>query len=102
MSESTDRRQFLALAGAAAVAARTATGADLASEPGTRTVGVLGATGRVGNLIVKQLLSAGFKVVAMSRSAAKLHNIALTYAATRRIAILQGDVGSDSLAEDLR
>jgi NAD(P)-dependent dehydrogenase (short-subunit alcohol dehydrogenase family) len=101
MNESTDRRQFLAFAGAAAWAARTATGADLPPEPDARTVGVLGATGRVGNLIVKQLLSAGFKVVAISRSADKLHQMALTYAATRRIAILQGDVSSDSLAADL-
>jgi NAD(P)-dependent dehydrogenase (short-subunit alcohol dehydrogenase family) len=101
MNESTDRRQFLALAGAAALAARTATGADAAPDPGTRTVGVLGATGRVGGLIVRQLLSAGYKVVAISRSADKLSKLALPYAATRRIAILQGDVSSDSLAADL-
>jgi NAD(P)-dependent dehydrogenase (short-subunit alcohol dehydrogenase family) len=102
MNESTDRRQFLALAGAAALAARTTAGADLAPESGTRTVGVLGATGRVGNLIVKQLLSAGFNVVAISRSVDKLHRMAATYADSRRIAILQGDVSSDSLAEDLK
>jgi NADP-dependent 3-hydroxy acid dehydrogenase YdfG len=102
MNESTDRRQFLALAGAAAWAAWTAAGAEPVPGAGTGTVGVLGATGRVGNLSVKQLLSAGFKVVAISRSAAKLHQIALTYADTGRIAILQGDVSSDLLAEDLR
>jgi NAD(P)-dependent dehydrogenase (short-subunit alcohol dehydrogenase family) len=102
MKQSTHRRQFLALAGAAALATRTASGADLASEPGTRTVGVLGATGRVGNLIVKQLLSGGYQVVAISRSADKLHKLALSYAGNRRLGILQGDVSSDSLAEDLR
>jgi NAD(P)-dependent dehydrogenase (short-subunit alcohol dehydrogenase family) len=103
MNQATDRRQFLALAGAAALATRTATGAAAASEPGsTRTVGVLGATGRVGTLIVKQLLSEGYQVVAISRSADKLRELALGYAGTRRLAILQGDVSSDSLAEDLR
>jgi NAD(P)-dependent dehydrogenase (short-subunit alcohol dehydrogenase family) len=102
MNQWTDRRQFLALAGAAALRMQTAAGAELASEPATRTVGVLGATGRVGNLIVRQLLSDGYQVVAISRSADKLHELALSYAGARRLAILQGDVSSDSLAEDLR
>jgi NAD(P)-dependent dehydrogenase (short-subunit alcohol dehydrogenase family) len=102
MNDATDRRQFLALGAAAALTAHASLGAATASESGVRTVCVLGATGRVGNLIVQQVLAANFRVVAVSRSADKLSRIAATYAATKRIEILQGDIGSDLQATDLR
>jgi NAD(P)-dependent dehydrogenase (short-subunit alcohol dehydrogenase family) len=100
MNEATQRRRFLALG--AALTLRASLGAAASSESGVRTVCVLGATGRVGTLIVKQVLAANFRVVAVSRSADKLSRIAATYAATKRIEILQGDIGSDPQATDLR
>lgn len=95
------RREFLALGAAAAVVGGTSVAAAR-SDPTAQTVCVLGASGMVGNLVVRQLLAAGFKVVAISRSADKLNRIAATYSDTRRISTLQGDVSSDAQAEDLK
>ena len=95
------RRDFLALGAAAAVIAR-ASGATEKLTGQTRTVCVLGASGRVGNLVVRQLLAAGFTVVAVSRSADKLHRITATYSGAGRLGTLQGDVSSDARAFDLR
>jgi NAD(P)-dependent dehydrogenase (short-subunit alcohol dehydrogenase family) len=92
----------MALGAAAAFTAREALGAASPSESGVRTVCVLGATGRVGTLIVQQVLAANFRVIAVSRSADKLGRMAATYANTKRIGTLLGDMGSDSLAMDLR
>jgi len=100
MSEKTVfRREFLALGAAAAVIGRSSIAAD---QSQTKTVCVLGASGRVGNLVVRQLLAAGFRVVAVSRSAEKLNRITTSYSSTGRIGTLQGDVSSDAQAGDLR
>jgi NAD(P)-dependent dehydrogenase (short-subunit alcohol dehydrogenase family) len=95
------RREFLALGTAAALATGPLLAADVPTDSQTKTVCVLGASGRVGNLVVRQMLSAGCKVVAVSRSADKLSKIAALYSATGRIATLQGDVSSDAQAGDL-
>ena len=96
------RREFLALGAAAAMSVRSSLGADAPPDSQPQTVCVLGASGRVGNLVVRQLLSAGFRVVAVSRSADKLTKIASTYSNTGRIGTMQGDVSSDAQAGDLR
>lgn len=56
----------------------------------------------VGNLVVRQMLTAGFKVVAVSRSAEKLNRITTLYSSTGRLGTIQGDVSSDAQAADLR
>lgn len=101
MHDVTDRRTFIAFGGAAALATRSSLGADPSAGSQVRTVCVLGATGRVGNLIVKHVLAAGFRVVAVSRSVDKLRVITTTYSGTQRIETLQGDIGSDAQAADL-
>jgi NAD(P)-dependent dehydrogenase (short-subunit alcohol dehydrogenase family) len=95
------RREFLALGAAAAVVGRASMAADGSVDPKIRTVCVLGASGRVGNLVVRQLLASGFRVVAVSRSVDKLNQITATYSATGRIGVLQGDVSSDAQAVQL-
>jgi NAD(P)-dependent dehydrogenase (short-subunit alcohol dehydrogenase family) len=96
------RREFLALGAAAALATRPSFGSDTPSGSQVKTVCVLGASGRVGNLVVRQMLAAGFRVVAVSRSADKLSRISTTYSNTGRIGTVQGDVSSDAQAGDLR
>jgi NAD(P)-dependent dehydrogenase (short-subunit alcohol dehydrogenase family) len=96
------RREFLALGAAAAWAVRPSLGADIPPDSQIKTVCVLGASGRVGNLVVRQLLAAGFRVVAVSRSADKLGRISTAYSNTGRIGTVQGDVSSDAQAGDLR
>jgi NAD(P)-dependent dehydrogenase (short-subunit alcohol dehydrogenase family) len=95
------RREFLALGAAVALATRQSLGADIPPGPQLKTVCVLGASGRVGNLVVRQLLAAGFRVVAVSRSVDKLSRISTTYSNTGRIGTLQGDVSSEAQAADL-
>jgi NAD(P)-dependent dehydrogenase (short-subunit alcohol dehydrogenase family) len=95
------RRQFLALGAAAALITRPSLGSAAGPETPVRTVCVLGASGRVGNLVVRQLLNAGFRVVAVSRSPERLSKIATDYANTGRIGTLRGDVSTDALAVDL-
>jgi NAD(P)-dependent dehydrogenase (short-subunit alcohol dehydrogenase family) len=96
------RREFLALGAAAALSVRSSMGAGTPPDSQLKTVCVLGASGRVGNLVVRQMLSAGFRVVAVSRSADKLNKIATRYSNTGRIGTMQGDVSSDPQAGDLR
>jgi NADP-dependent 3-hydroxy acid dehydrogenase YdfG len=96
------RREFLALGAAAALTARPSMGADTDRDSQTRTICVLGASGRVGNLVVRQMLAAGFRVVGVSRSAEKLSKIATIYSNTGRIGTMQGDVSADAFAGDLR
>lgn len=96
------RREFLAFGAAAALATRPSFGVEVPAASQPKTVCVLGASGRVGNLVVRQMLAAGFRVVAVSRSVDKLSGISTAYAHTGRIATLQGDVSSDLQAADLR
>lgn len=96
------RREFLALGAAAALATRTSFAVDVPPGSQPKTVCVLGASGRVGGLVVRQLLAAGFRVIAVSRSVDKLGAISTAYASSGRIGTLQGDVSSDSQAADLR
>ena len=71
-------------------------------EAAAKTVCVLGASGQVGTLVVRQLLTDGFKVVAVSRSADKLAHITASLGKSGALATLQGDVGSDAQAGELR
>jgi len=96
------RREFLAMGAAAAAAMMRRSRAAEPSQSWPATICVLGASGRVGNLVVRQLLAAGSRVIAVSRSADKLKSIAADYAATGRIDTLEGDVSSDAQASDLR
>jgi NAD(P)-dependent dehydrogenase (short-subunit alcohol dehydrogenase family) len=102
------RRRFIALSASAAATAAAATrssqGAPLAVPERTDAgnVCVLGASGNVGNAIVRELLSAGHRVVAVSRSTDKLQKIRDTYGATGRVQTLEGDVSSDDEAQKLR
>ncbi len=101
----TSRRRFLSLsAAAAAVAGARSSGAATETSPGARaeTVCVLGASGMVGNAIVRELLAGGYRVVAVSRDKNKLASIRETYRNAGAIETLQGDVSSDELAQKLR
>ncbi|XP_060693989.1 uncharacterized protein si:dkey-238o13.4 [Hemiscyllium ocellatum] len=71
------------------------------SPPGDRTVLVLGGAGTVGSGTVKVLLERGFRVVVISRDAARLEKLKhFVPAATRsRLFTLIGDVGSEEGAE---
>ncbi len=71
-------------------------------ESATKTICVLGASGAVGNAITRELLTAGHRVIAVSRSADKLGSIRAAYGTTKRIETQEGDVSSDSLAAVLR
>ena len=94
------RRTFIA--GSAATAAAAATTQPTWSK-GERhmTVCVLGATGMVGNAILKELLNAGHRVIAVSRSTEKLADIRSRYG-SKSIETLVGDVASDDTATKLR
>ena len=108
LTHDVSRRGFLRLAAAASVAPSIATAAGTAPDgrqparPESKTVCVLGASGTVGNGIVRELLSAGHRVVAVSRSSEKLEQIRARYASTGRVNVLVGDVSSDDLAYQLR
>jgi len=67
-----------------------------------KTVCVLGASGNVGNGIVRELLAAGHRVIAVSRSSSNLDAIRARFAASERLETLQGDVGSDEAGLALR
>ena len=91
------------LALAAASGARIAEAqADGSTRARSKAVCVLGASGNVGNAVVHELIAAGHRVVAVSRSAKKLESIRTSLASTNRIEIVEGDVSSDSLASELR
>jgi NAD(P)-dependent dehydrogenase (short-subunit alcohol dehydrogenase family) len=66
-----------------------------------KTICVLGASGNVGNAVMRELLAAGHRIVAVSRSGDKLEKIRAAYGSTKRIEILAGDVSSDELAAKL-
>jgi NAD(P)-dependent dehydrogenase (short-subunit alcohol dehydrogenase family) len=91
---------------AAIAATRSALGATgpagPASQAGSELICVLGASGNVGNAIVRELLAAGHRVVAVSRSADKLEKIRTSFAGTKRIETHEGDVSSDAQAVRLR
>jgi NAD(P)-dependent dehydrogenase (short-subunit alcohol dehydrogenase family) len=96
------RREFLALGAAAAFAARSSMAADRPPDSLTRTVCVLGASGRVGDLVVRQMLAAGNRVIAVSRNADRLRGIAQRHAQAGHLGTMQGDLSSDAQAGDLR
>ena len=101
------RRRFLGLSASltAALATRFASGATPAPASGTArpgTVCVLGASGNVGNAVARELLAAGHRVVAVSRSPEKLEKIRAAYQSTKRIETREGDVSSDEQAAKLR
>jgi NAD(P)-dependent dehydrogenase (short-subunit alcohol dehydrogenase family) len=101
------RRRFLGLSASAvtAVASRSVVSAAAAPTSGQAragTVCVLGASGNVGNAVVRELLAAGHRVVAVSRSAEKLASIRNSYASTKRIETREGDVSSDEQAAKAR
>jgi NAD(P)-dependent dehydrogenase (short-subunit alcohol dehydrogenase family) len=103
--EFNSRRDFLTLSVGAAAAAgtRSSFGTDSAlSSTQDEIVCVLGASGIVGNAVVRELLTAGYRVVAVSRDVNKLATIRETYRDVGRIETLQGDVSSDELAQQLR
>jgi NAD(P)-dependent dehydrogenase (short-subunit alcohol dehydrogenase family) len=103
--DSNSRRHFLTLSAALAAAAGTrssvATTAT-SSRAQAEIVCVLGASGMVGNEIVRELQAAGYRVVAVSRDAKKLAKIREAYGDAGVIETLQGDVSSDELAQKLR
>ena len=67
-----------------------------------QTVCVLGASGHVGGAIVTALLSAGYHVTAISRSAGKLQSIQSEHEGAKGLDTLMGDVSSDTAADQLR
>ena len=100
------RRTFLTLS--AAIAAATVTQSAVAAatptptSPRTGTVCVLGASGMVGNAVVRELLANGYPVVAVSRDVSKLKTLRATYRDVGVIETIQGDVSSDESAQKLR
>jgi NAD(P)-dependent dehydrogenase (short-subunit alcohol dehydrogenase family) len=98
------RRDFLALSAAVAATAGMPSSAAAEASPGSRhqVVCVLGASGMVGNAIVRELLAADYRVVAVSRDVDKLATIRATYRGAAALETLQGDVSSDELAQQLR
>jgi NAD(P)-dependent dehydrogenase (short-subunit alcohol dehydrogenase family) len=102
------RREFLQLAAATVAAAVSAEALSASeSESGAQrsaqqTVCVLGSSGHVGSAIVSELLSVGYRVVAISRSADKLRKIQADHAGLKELNTLVGDVSSDAAAAQLR
>ena len=101
------RRELLILSSGLALAA--ASRARIAeAQPGAGTtkeskaICVLGASGNVGSAVVRELIAAGHRVAAVSRSTKKLESIRTAFASTNRIEIIEGDVSSDHLAAELR
>ncbi len=105
--DAVSRRELLLLSSGLAVAAASrARIAEAQAGAGTttksKTICVLGASGNVGNAVVHELIAAGHRVAAVSRSAKKLDSIRTALASTNRIEIIEGDVSSDRLAAELR
>jgi NAD(P)-dependent dehydrogenase (short-subunit alcohol dehydrogenase family) len=74
-----------------------------AQQPGVaKTICVLGASGNVGNGIVRELLAAGHRVIAVSRSAENLDAIRERFAGAAQLETLQGGVGTDEQGAQLR
>jgi NAD(P)-dependent dehydrogenase (short-subunit alcohol dehydrogenase family) len=102
------RRDFLQLSAASVAAAVSAeafsaSGGESGAERNTQqTVCVLGASGHVGSAIVGELLRAGYRVVAISRSADKLRRIQADHPGVKDLNTLVGDVSSDTAAAQLR
>jgi NAD(P)-dependent dehydrogenase (short-subunit alcohol dehydrogenase family) len=102
------RREFLQLSAATVAAAVSAEALSAsADESGAQrntqqTVCVLGSSGHVGSAIVSELLSGGYRVVAISRSADKLRKIQADHAGVKELNTLVGDVSSDAAAAQLR
>jgi NAD(P)-dependent dehydrogenase (short-subunit alcohol dehydrogenase family) len=93
------RRTFIAGSAAAAAAATAQT--TWSKEERRMTVCVLGASGMVGNAVLKELLKAGHRVIAVSRSTEKLADIRSRYG-PKSVETLVGDVASDDTAARLR
>jgi NAD(P)-dependent dehydrogenase (short-subunit alcohol dehydrogenase family) len=102
------RREFLQLSAATVAAAVSAEalgapeGESGAERNTQQTVCVLGASGHVGGAIVSELLTAGHRVVAISRSGDKLRRIQADHAGVKELNTLLGDVSSDAAAAQLR
>jgi NAD(P)-dependent dehydrogenase (short-subunit alcohol dehydrogenase family) len=93
------RRTFLeSVAGLGAVATGSLA---LAKEQRRLKVCVLGASGTVGNAIMRELLAGGHRVIAVSRSPEKLAHIRAQYG-TQNVETLVGDVSSDQSGAVLR
>src|SRR5690348_17043933 len=91
------RRGFVAGSAAAVATARVA----WSKEDRRLKLCVLGASGTVGNAVVREALSAGHHVIAVSRSSDKLAKILAQYP-DRGVKTVIGDVGSDESAARLR
>jgi NAD(P)-dependent dehydrogenase (short-subunit alcohol dehydrogenase family) len=102
------RREFLQLSAAtlttaaSAVALSASENESVTKQKTRRTVCVLGASGHVGNAILRQLLTDGHRVVAISRSAEKLQRIKSDHSGEQGLETLIGDVSSDTVADQLR
>jgi NAD(P)-dependent dehydrogenase (short-subunit alcohol dehydrogenase family) len=102
------RREFLRLSTATVAAAVGAEalgapeGESGAKTEAQRTVCVLGASGHVGGAIVSELLTVGYRVIAISRSVEKLRRIHADHAGIKELYTLMGDVSSDAAADQLR
>ena len=100
------RRNFLTLSAAIATATLTqsSVAATTPASPNAKmgAVCVLGASGMVGNAVVRELLAGGYRVVAVSRDVSKLTTLRDTYRDVGVIETIQGDVSSDELAQKLR
>ena len=93
------RRTFLE--SAAALGAALTSSLALAKENRRLKVCVLGASGTVGNGIMRELLDGGHRVIAVSRSPQKLAHIRTQYG-TKNVETLVGDVSSDESGAVLR
>jgi len=96
---SISRRTFFA--NAAALGAAVACSLALAKAGRRLRICVLGASGTVGNGIMRELLDGGHQVIAVSRSPAKLAHITMQYG-SRNVETLVGDVASDASGAALR
>lgn len=93
------RRTFLE--SAAALGAGVTSLLALAKEERSLKVCVLGASGTVGNGILRELLNGGHQVIAVSRSQEKLARIRTQYG-NKKLRALVGDVASDESGAVLR
>jgi NAD(P)-dependent dehydrogenase (short-subunit alcohol dehydrogenase family) len=102
--DSNSRRDFIALSAAVAATAGMVSSAGAQQFPSgrKRIVCVLGASGMVGNAIVRELLAADYCVVAVSRDANRLAAIRESYRDAAALETLQGDVSSDELTQKLQ
>lgn len=101
------RERQLRLA-AAALAAMIATSAAWAQPDGetsqteAKTVCVIGASGNVGNGIVRELLAAGHRVIAVSRSEDHLDAIRERFSGSAGLETVRGDVGTEAQGAALK